>query len=106
MVRLRHLALAAVVSACGDPPSSQYPTAPAVVADVEAPLGPGDVLDLHIYYGDNEIKASYNLGQSGTISVQFIGKVQAAGKRASELEDEIRTRLADGYLRDPIVSVT
>lgn len=91
--------------ACGDPPPTAYPVDVAT-AEVEAPLGPGDVFELRIYYGDNELKAEYHLGQAGTISVQYIGKVEAAGKKASEVEEEIRARLADGYLRDPIVSLT
>lgn len=106
MPRLRHAALALVLSAaCGDPPASQYPVA-TTTEQAEAPLGPGDVFELHVYYGSNELTAKYHLSQAGTISVQHIGKVEATGKRASELEEDIRAKLADGYLVDPIVSIT
>ena len=73
---------------------------------MEAPLGPGDVFELRIYYGSNELKSTHRLNTSGKISVQFIGTVEAAGKRIAELEKDVQRRLADGYLREPVVSIT
>jgi len=73
---------------------------------VEAPLGPGDVFELRIYYGSNELKSAHRLNASGKISVQFIGSVEAAGKRIAELEEDVQRRLADGYLREPVVSIS
>jgi polysaccharide export outer membrane protein len=97
-----------LTSACGDPPPSSYPTSAAGLAPTssEAPLGPGDVFELRIYYGSNELKSAHRLNASGKISVQFIGAVDAAGRRVAELEGEIQRRLADGYLRQPVVSIT
>jgi protein involved in polysaccharide export with SLBB domain len=106
MPSLRPATVLLVLSlACGDPPAAQYPTA-TETEQVEAPLGAGDVFELHVYYGNNELKATYHLGHAGAISVQYIGKVEAAGRRASDLEEHIRARLADGYLVEPIVSIT
>lgn len=90
---------------CRDNPPVTYPTAVPIEEDA-APLGAGDVLDLVIFYGTNESKATYRLGPSGSISVQFIGEVIASGKTVDVLQDEIRTALADGYLVDPVVSLT
>jgi polysaccharide export outer membrane protein len=97
-----------LLGACGDPPPSSYPSNAAGVAPaaVEAPLGPGDVFELRIYYGSNELKSAHRLNASGKISVQFIGAVDAMGHRVAELEAEIQRRLADGYLRQPVVSIT
>ncbi|HWM88455.1 MAG TPA: polysaccharide biosynthesis/export family protein [Kofleriaceae bacterium] len=94
--------------ACGDPPPASYPnTGPAgLPASSEAPLGPGDVFELRIYYGSNELKSAHRLNASGKISVQFIGAVDASGRRVAELEGDIQKRLADGYLREPVVSIT
>jgi polysaccharide export outer membrane protein len=94
------------LAACGDPPPASYPTTAASVVPVEAPLGPGDVFELRIYYGSNELKSAHRLNASGKISVQFIGAVDAAGRRIADLEKDIQQRLADGYLREPVVSVT
>lgn len=100
------MAIAALaLAACRDNPPVNYPTV-APVEETEAPLGSGDVLELVIFYGTNESKATYRLGPTGTISVQFIGRVDADGKTVNQLQDEIRTRLADGYLVDPVVSLT
>jgi protein involved in polysaccharide export with SLBB domain len=106
MSTIQRVLFVAVLAGCGGPPSATYPVASEAAAEIEAPLSPGDTFELRIYYGENEVKATYHLGQAGTASVQYIGKVQAAGKKASELEEEIRSRLADGYLREPIVSLS
>jgi polysaccharide biosynthesis/export protein len=93
-------------AACGDPPPASYPNAAVSPVPTEAPLGPGDVFELHIYYGSNELKSTHRLNTSGKISVQFIGTVDAAGRRVAELEQDVQKRLADGYLREPVVSIT
>jgi protein involved in polysaccharide export with SLBB domain len=97
--------VAALLAACGQPPPATYPTT-TPIEEVEAPLGPGDVFDIVIYYGSKQAKASYRLTPTGTIAVQYIGDVTAAGKTVAAIQEEIRTRLADGYIRDPIVSVS
>jgi polysaccharide biosynthesis/export protein len=94
------------VLSCGDNPPVVYPTAAPTLNEAQLTMGPGDKIDLVIYYGQNESKATYTLDSSGEISVRYIGTVPAAGKTAAQLKDEIQTKLADGYLRDPIVSVT
>ena len=99
------LVLVTGLVACRDNPPVNYPTV-APIEETEAPLGSGDVLELVVFYGTNENKATYRLGPTGSISVQFIGRVEAAGKTVGVLEEEIRTRLADGYLVDPVVSLT
>lgn len=90
---------------CGGAPPAQYPqTQP--LEEVDAPLGPGDAFDLSIYYGSNEHKTSYRLTPTGKIAVQYIGDVIAAGKTVQDLQDEIRSKLADGYIRDPVVNIS
>jgi polysaccharide export outer membrane protein len=89
---------------CGDNPPVNYPTV-APQETTEATLGPGDVIEVVIYYGNHESKAQYRIGPTGEISVQFIGTVQAGGMLPAVLEAEVRKRLADGYLRDPIVAL-
>jgi polysaccharide export outer membrane protein len=98
------MVLALWLGACQAPPPVNYPTV-APVAEADTPLGTGDVLEIMIYYSSKEVKLTYRLSPEGTINVQYIGKVDAAGKTIGQLEQEIQTRLADGYLRDPIVSV-
>jgi polysaccharide biosynthesis/export protein len=69
----------------------------------EYKLGVGDKLRLTVY-GEPSLSGEFALGANGTISVPLIGDVPSAGKTTSEVVEAIRTRLADGYLRDPRVS--
>jgi polysaccharide export outer membrane protein len=93
------------LASCHDDPPVIYPTTAPLDVNKLA-LGPGDKLNLTVFYGSHSIQAAYALDNSGQISVQFIGSVEAGGKTAEQVRDEIRKRLADGYLNDPIVSLT
>lgn len=97
--------IAALLVACGDDPPVNYPTV-APFDDTKLALGPGDKIALTIFYGAKETKATYSLDGSGQMEVQFIGSVAAGGKTAAEVQEEIRARLADGYLVEPVVSLT
>lgn len=94
-----------VCASCHDDPPVVYPTTAPLDVNKLA-LGPGDKLNLTVFYGSHSIQAAYTLDSSGKISVQFIGAVAANGKTVDEVREEIQGRLADGYLNDPIVSLT
>lgn len=94
-----------VAAACGDDPPVVYPTV-APFDDTKLALGPGDKLELTVFYGDNEQKQTYTLDASGQMEVRFIGTVIARGKTVRDVQEDIRSRLADGYLRDPVVQLT
>jgi polysaccharide export outer membrane protein len=87
-----------------DDPPVTYPTA-VKLDESKLVLGLGDKLNLTVYYGAKSITAAYTLDSSGQIAVQYIGNVQAVGKTLSGLREEIRSRLADGYINDPIVAL-
>jgi polysaccharide export outer membrane protein len=102
---MRLIVLAFVlVAACGDNPPVVYPTV-APFDDTKLALGPGDKLELTVFYGNNEAKQTYTLDASGQMEVRYIGAVSAGGKTARDVQEEIRTRLADGYLNDPVVQL-
>jgi polysaccharide export outer membrane protein len=90
---------------CTDNPPVIYPTV-APFDDTKLVLGPGDKIELTIFYGSKESKATYTLGGSGQLEVQFIGAVAAGGKTVPDVQKEIKDRLADGYINDPVVSLT
>jgi polysaccharide export outer membrane protein len=96
---------AALVAACHDNPPIIYPTT-APFDQAKMPLGPGDKLELTIFYGSKENKATYTLDPSGDIEVQFIGSVKAGEKTTKEIQAEIQARLADGFINNPIVSLS
>ncbi len=99
------LILVSVSTSCHDDPPVIYPTAAPLDVNKLA-LGPGDKLNLTVFYGSHSLQAAYTLDNSGQISVQFIGAVEANGKTVDQLREMIRERLADGFLNDPIVSLT
>ncbi len=92
------------LGACRDDPPVNYPTS-ATLDESKLPLGPGDKITLTVFYGSHSLNAPYTLDATGAISVQYIGTVLAGGKTLIQVQDEIRTRLADGYLQEPIVSL-
>src|SRR4051812_10359572 len=106
---MRILILLAVLlpfgTGCHDDPPVTYPTV-AKIDESTLSLGPGDKLSLTVYYGAKSLNAVYTLDASGQMDVQFIGAVKAGGKTLGVVRDEIKNRLADGYLNDPIVSLT
>lgn len=99
------LLLVVLLGGCGDDPPVVYPTV-APFDETKLALGPGDKIALTVFYGARETKATYALDGSGNMEVQFIGSVAAGGKTAQQVQEEIRTRLADGYLIDPVVSLS
>jgi polysaccharide export outer membrane protein len=93
------------VVSCHDDPPVVYPTTAPLDVNKLA-LGPGDKLNLTVFYGSHSLQASYALDNSGQISVQFIGAVEANGQTVEQVRETIQKRLADGFLNDPIVSLT
>ncbi len=103
---MRLLTILAVISVgCSDIPAANYPTTPPPQEQTLAKLGIGDVIEIVVYNGAKETKATFRIDPTGKLSVQYIGEVLALDKKPIELKDEIQARLADGYLVDPIVSV-
>lgn len=99
------LTVALLQASCVDDPPVVYPTV-APFDEAKLALGPGDKLNLTVFYGSREIKASYVIDASGQMEVQYIGTVSAKGKNLRDVQEEIQTRLADGYLQNPVVSLS
>ena len=103
LIRVAFL-LAVVAAGCRDNPPAVYPTV-APLDETKLTLGPGDKLELVMFYGSRENKATYTLDASGQMEVQFIGPVHAGGKIVNDVKAEIEQRLKDGYIKEPIVSL-
>jgi protein involved in polysaccharide export with SLBB domain len=67
-------------------------------------LGTGDKIRV-IVFGEDDLGGEVQIDGSGYFSLPLIGPVQAAGSTAPQLEQAIGTKLADGYLQNPRVSV-
>jgi len=67
-------------------------------------LGTGDKLKMTVF-GQQDLSGEFVVDDTGFIRLPLIGQVKAAGLTIHEFEDAVTVKLADGYLRDPRVSV-
>ncbi len=86
--------------------SSAPPASGASAAPVEQTytLGVGDQVRI-LVFNEPTLSGEFPINSNGSIAVPLIGDIQAVGKNTSELTEAIQNRLADGFLRDPKVSV-
>jgi len=67
-------------------------------------VGPQDALTITVF-GEAELSGKYTVEQDGTFTFPQIGRVKAGGLTLRNLETELKTKLGDGYLRNPQVAV-
>ena len=107
------LAITGLLGACASQPSAAgvATTAPAAAGDVptvanavtDYRLGPGDKVRV-IVFGEQQLTGEFIVSGGGTISFPLVGAVKAQGVTVPEFQEALRSKLADGYLRDPKVS--
>jgi polysaccharide export outer membrane protein len=68
-------------------------------------VGIDDILDIAVLQ-PQALATTVTVGPDGSISFPFIGNVHVKGMSPSQIQDEIQARLADGYMRYPVVSVS
>jgi polysaccharide export outer membrane protein len=68
-------------------------------------VGPNDVLGV-IVFDRPQLSGKFTVEADGTLAFPLVGRVRVGGLSIRAAEDEIRMRLAAGYLTDPHVSVT
>lgn len=66
-------------------------------------VGAQDVLTVTVY-GQDDLSGKFKVETDGSFSFPLIGRVSAAGQTLRAIEDDIRKRLADGYIRNPQVT--
>src|ERR1700709_1923876 len=96
------MALTVILEGRGAP---RYP-ARTFAANAHMPytLASGDRLRV-IVFGQDSLSNSYAVDGTGHISMPLIGLVPAQGATAAQLERAIESRLRNGFLREPKVSV-
>jgi protein involved in polysaccharide export with SLBB domain len=67
-------------------------------------LGPGDIIEIRVT-DQEELSGEYEVGEDGTIRFPWIENVQVAGHTRGEIGEIIEEKLADGWLRQPQVTV-
>jgi polysaccharide export outer membrane protein len=67
-------------------------------------VGNEDVLDIAVLQPE-QLALTVTVSPDGSITFPYIGRVDVKGKTPAEVQEEIQSRLADGYLKYPVVSV-
>lgn len=98
--------LGSVLAGCAGtaPPASQQQASLAPVNAGGYQLGPGDEIDVTVF-GEQNLSGTFDVDDSGSISMPLVGPVTVRDKTARETETAIASRLADGLVTDPKVSV-
>jgi polysaccharide export outer membrane protein len=67
-------------------------------------IGPQDVLSI-VVFGETDLSGKYTVEQDGTFTFPLIGRVRAGGVTLRAFEQDLKGKLADGFLRNPQVTV-
>jgi polysaccharide export outer membrane protein len=68
-------------------------------------IGSQDVLTI-VVFGEPELSGKFTVDQDGTFTFPQLGRVKAGGLTLRAMEQELKKQLADGYLKNPQVSVS
>ena len=68
-------------------------------------LGPGDLIEVSVFEVEELSKLKARVPPRESIVLPLIGSIPAAGRTASQIEQDIRARLQQRYMHDPQVSV-
>jgi polysaccharide biosynthesis/export protein len=67
-------------------------------------LDAGDKIRLTVF-NESTLSGEFAVGSDGKLSLPLIGDVIATGRTTRQIAAEVQTRLADGYLREPRISM-
>jgi len=76
----------------------------AAARQAEYAAGPQDVLTITVWE-QAALSGKFTVGTDGNISFPLLGTIKVAGLTSRAIETLLRTRLADGYLKNPQVTV-
>jgi polysaccharide export outer membrane protein len=68
-------------------------------------IGAQDVLTITVF-GEADLSGKYTVEHDGTFTFPLIGRVKAGGTTLRDVEQDLKKRLSDGYLRNPQVTVS
>jgi polysaccharide export outer membrane protein len=80
------------------------PGAAAAQSAADYVIGPQDVLTIQLF-DQPDLGGKFTVEADGSFSFPLIGRINAGGQTLRGFENELKRRLADGYFRNPQVSV-
>jgi polysaccharide export outer membrane protein len=102
---LAALAIMLPLAACSSAGSSLPLLEVTKTDDVNYRLGAGDKLHV-VVAGADDLTGDYIVGDNGAVSLPLVGDVKAGGLTRAEVEHEMEQKLAQGYLKNPKVSLS
>jgi polysaccharide biosynthesis/export protein len=99
MFNLLFASLLAVQGAAPTPPVSPSPTRSA-----DYVVGSQDVLKVTVF-DEPQLSGTFRVDTDGTFTYPFIGRIKAAGETLRRVEGSLSKLLADGYVRNPQVTI-
>lgn len=107
-LKILPLLVSLLLAGCTGPSRAQRTAREEAVASVPAipaqTLGPNDVFEVRVV-GEQELTGAYRVSSEGAITFPFCGRVGVAGLTATQVSGLLTTCLADGYLKNPQVTV-
>src|SRR5579883_1527352 len=103
----RRFAALMLLCACAPQPEVARKDQAAVPAHVflqDNTLDIGDTFEVRVY-GEADLSGKYRVGGDGTIDFPMLGTIKVAGMLPSQVSHLIASRLKQGLIRDPQVSV-
>ena len=85
-------------------PASTGPALPAAADLSAATLGPGDLFEVRVFQ-EPELSGAFQVGPQGDIIFPLCKRVVVGGLSANGAAEKLRACLADGFMRNPQVSV-
>ena len=85
-------------------PSATDAATPLPSTDEGYQLGAGDKVRV-VVFGEDDLGGEYDVDGSGFVRLPLIGQVKAGGLTVRSFEEEIKTKLDDGFMKDAKVSV-
>ncbi len=85
-------------------PAAPPPSSATAIDLAAATLGPGDVFEARVFQ-EPELSGVYQVGPQGDIIFPLCKRVVVGGLTANGAAERLRTCLADGFMRNPQVSV-
>ena len=96
-------ALGFTVAAQAAPAAAPAPPGQSAAPALDYKLGTGDKLRV-IVFGEADLGGEYVVDSGGFVRLPLIGQIHAAGDTVRQFENEVISKLKDGYLKDPRVS--
>ncbi len=98
---------AVVVAACADGtgvPAPSFATSEAQTLSRAYRLGVGDKLRI-VVFGEENLSGETEVNTLGSVDIPLIGDVAAKGRTLAELRRAVISKLANGYLNNPKVTI-